>query len=57
MVLTKNTQFPSDEELTVQEINVSWPLLLAASAYIGKKCEWPNNVSFSSSALFSLGFS
>ncbi|XP_076168151.1 NADH dehydrogenase [ubiquinone] 1 alpha subcomplex subunit 8 [Ptiloglossa arizonensis] len=43
MVLTKNTQFPSDEELTVQEINVSWPLLLAASAYIGKKCEWPNN--------------
>ncbi|XP_034184975.1 NADH dehydrogenase [ubiquinone] 1 alpha subcomplex subunit 8 [Osmia lignaria lignaria] len=43
MVATKDTVFPSDEELTVQEINVSWPGLQAASVYIGKKCEWHNN--------------
>lgn len=43
MVATKDTVFPSDEELTVQEINVSWPALQAASVYIGKKCEWHNN--------------
>ncbi|KZC11365.1 PREDICTED: NADH dehydrogenase [ubiquinone] 1 alpha subcomplex subunit 8 [Dufourea novaeangliae] len=43
MVITEKTTLPSDEELTVQEINVSWPLLQAASFYIGKKCEWDNN--------------
>ena len=43
MVITKDTTLPSDEELTVQEINVSWPVLQAASVYIGKKCEWHNN--------------
>ncbi|XP_054016473.1 NADH dehydrogenase [ubiquinone] 1 alpha subcomplex subunit 8 [Hylaeus anthracinus] len=43
MVFTRNQKFPSDEELTVQEINVSWPILQAASVYVGKKCEWDNN--------------
>lgn len=43
MVVTKNLTLPSDEELTVQEITVSYPLLQAASFYIGKKCEWHNN--------------
>ena len=43
MVVTKDTALPSEEELTVQEINVSWPVLQAASVYIGKKCEWHNN--------------
>ncbi|XP_076639016.1 NADH dehydrogenase [ubiquinone] 1 alpha subcomplex subunit 8 [Colletes latitarsis] len=44
MVVTKTTllEIPSDEELTVQEINVSWPLLQAASFYLGKKCEREN---------------
>ncbi|XP_076300487.1 NADH dehydrogenase [ubiquinone] 1 alpha subcomplex subunit 8 [Lasioglossum baleicum] len=43
MVVSKNFSLPSDEELTVQEITVSYPLLQAASFYIGKKCEWSNN--------------
>ncbi|XP_078040642.1 NADH dehydrogenase [ubiquinone] 1 alpha subcomplex subunit 8 [Augochlora pura] len=43
MVVTHKTTIPSDEELTTQEINVSYPFLQAASFYIGKKCEWDNN--------------
>ncbi|XP_076237695.1 NADH dehydrogenase [ubiquinone] 1 alpha subcomplex subunit 8 [Calliopsis andreniformis] len=43
MVVTKDIVLPSEEELTVQEINVSWPVLQAAAVYIGKKCEWHNN--------------
>lgn len=43
MVVTKDTVLPSVEELTVPEINVSWPILQAASVYVGKKCEWNNN--------------
>nr|XP_033337393.1 NADH dehydrogenase [ubiquinone] 1 alpha subcomplex subunit 8 [Megalopta genalis] len=43
MVVSYNTTLPSDEELTTQEITVSYPFLQAASFYIGKKCEWDNN--------------
>lgn len=45
MVVTEKTYIPPDEELTVQEINLSWPVLQAASFYLGKACEWENNVS------------
>lgn len=44
MVVTKNFQFPSDEELNTQEINISWPYIHAAAVFLGKRCEWFNNV-------------
>ncbi|XP_031846570.1 NADH dehydrogenase [ubiquinone] 1 alpha subcomplex subunit 8 [Nomia melanderi] len=43
MVVPKDYTFPSDEELTVEEINISYPALHAASFYVGKKCELDNN--------------
>jgi NADH dehydrogenase (ubiquinone) 1 alpha subcomplex subunit 8 len=45
MVVTAQTHLPSDEELTVQEINLSSPALRAASFHVGKFCEKENNVS------------
>jgi len=42
---TAKTVLPEESELTVPEINVSWPVLQTASVYIGKACEWYNNVS------------
>ena len=42
---TAKTVLPEESELTVQELNVSWPVLQTASVYIGKACEWYNNVS------------
>lgn len=45
MVVPKDFTLPSNEELTVEEINVSYPVLHAASFYVGKKCELDNNVS------------
>ncbi|KAG6803187.1 NADH dehydrogenase [ubiquinone] 1 alpha subcomplex subunit 8 [Apis mellifera caucasica] len=43
MVVTKNFQLPSDEELNTQEINISWPYIHAAAVFLGKRCEWFNN--------------
>jgi len=45
MAATAKTVLPEESELTVQELNVSWPVLQTASVYIGKACEWYNNVS------------
>ncbi|XP_054277340.1 NADH dehydrogenase [ubiquinone] 1 alpha subcomplex subunit 8-like [Macrosteles quadrilineatus] len=43
MVVTKNTTIPSDEDLTVQEVDVSGVVLRAASFHLGKYCEDVNN--------------
>jgi len=43
MAATAKTVLPEESELTVQELNVSWPVLQTASVYIGKACEWYNN--------------
>lgn len=45
MVITTQTQLPTEEELTVQEINVGSSALRAASFLLGKQCENQNNVS------------
>ena len=45
MVVTRDITLPSDEELTVQEVNVSTPGLRAAAFHMGKYCESVNNVS------------
>ncbi|UYV75319.1 NDUFA8 [Cordylochernes scorpioides] len=39
MPLTEHHVMPSEEELTVQEINVSGPMLVAASLHMGKYCD------------------
>ncbi|XP_057322470.1 NADH dehydrogenase [ubiquinone] 1 alpha subcomplex subunit 8 [Microplitis mediator] len=43
MVVTNKTYLPSEEELTVPEVNLSWPVLHAAAFYMGKYCEEHNN--------------
>lgn len=43
MVVTFKTVIPPDEELTVPEIDLSWPVLHAAAFYMGKYCENHNN--------------
>ncbi|XP_032671419.1 NADH dehydrogenase [ubiquinone] 1 alpha subcomplex subunit 8 [Odontomachus brunneus] len=43
MAATAKTVLPEESELTVQEIDASWPTLHTASVYIGKACEWYNN--------------
>lgn len=45
MVLTENIELPSFEELTVQEINLTYPVLQAAAFHLGKYCESKNNAS------------
>lgn len=45
MVLTKDVSLPSEEDLTVQEVEVSTPGLRAAAFHMGKACENANNVS------------
>lgn len=45
MVITNNTKLPSEEELTVQELNVSTAALRAGAFHLGKHCEAQNNVS------------
>ncbi|RLU24582.1 hypothetical protein DMN91_002671 [Ooceraea biroi] len=40
---TANIKLPEESELTVPELNVSWPVLQSASVYIGKACEGCNN--------------
>ena len=46
MAATAKTVLPEESELTVQELDVSWPVLQTAAVYIGKACEWYNNVSY-----------
>lgn len=46
MVITDKITIPSDEELTVPEVNVSGVVLRSAAFHLGKYCEQFNNVSF-----------
>lgn len=43
MVVTKDTFLPTEEELTVPEINLSGPALRAGAFHLGKYCEAQNN--------------
>lgn len=44
MSITEDVILPTEKELTVQEINVSGPVLKAGAFHLGKVCEWENNV-------------
>lgn len=46
MVVTNDIHLPSDEQLTVPEVNLSGPALRAGSFHLGKYCEYQNNVSY-----------
>lgn len=45
MVVTSATSLPTEEELTVTEINLSGAALRAGAFHMGKHCENQNNVS------------
>ena len=44
MVVTSDVTLPSDEELTVPEVQVSSAILRSAAFHLGKYCENVNNV-------------
>lgn len=44
MSITEDVYLPSEEELTVQEINISGTALKAGANHLGKVCEFENNV-------------
>jgi len=44
MVVTADVYLPPEEELTVQEVNLSGPALRAGAFHYGKYCEFENNV-------------
>lgn len=44
MVVTSDIHIPSDEELTVPEVNLSGAALRAGAFHLGKFCEKENNV-------------
>lgn len=44
MGITDETYLPTDEELTVPEVNVSGPVLKAAAHHLGNACLKENNV-------------
>lgn len=44
MVFTEEFSLPTEEELTVQEVNLSGPALRAGAHHLGQACEWENNV-------------
>lgn len=44
MVVTLKTSLPTEEELNVQEVNLSSPVLRAGAFHLGKYCEQQNNV-------------
>jgi NADH dehydrogenase (ubiquinone) 1 alpha subcomplex subunit 8 len=44
MVVTADVYLPPEEELTVQEVNLSGPALRAGAFHYGKHCEFENNV-------------
>ena len=46
MVVTDDHHLPNDEELTVPEVPLTYPVLHAAAFQLGKYCEPQNNVSF-----------
>lgn len=48
MVLTNDVYLPTEEELTVPEVNLSGPALRAGAFHMGKACEAENNVSIRS---------
>lgn len=50
MVVTTDIYLPSEEELTVQEVNLSGPALRAGAFHYGKYCEFQNNVRFFNNA-------
>ena len=43
MVITNDITLPPDEELTVQELNLSSSALHAGAFHLGKQCEYQNN--------------
>lgn len=43
-MITKNFPLPSEEELSVEEINLGTPSLRAGSFHLGKYCEHPSKV-------------
>lgn len=45
MVVTYKVELPTEEELTVPEVNLSGPALKAGAFHLGKYCEFQNNVS------------
>lgn len=45
MVITSSVNLPSEEELTVPELNVSTSALRAGAFHLGKHCEDIQNVS------------
>lgn len=45
MVITTETSLPTEEELTVPEINLSSAALRAGAFHLGKQCEKENLVS------------
>lgn len=46
MGITDDVWLPTEEELTVQEINLSGPALKAGAVQLGKACELENNVGY-----------
>lgn len=44
MVVTTDVYLPTEEELTVPEVNLSSPFLHAGAFHFGKHCEFQNNV-------------
>lgn len=44
MSITEDIHLPTEEELTVQEINLSGSALKAGAFHLGKVCEFENNV-------------
>ncbi|CAH1116445.1 unnamed protein product [Phaedon cochleariae] len=43
MGITDDVTLPTEEELTVQEVNLSGPALKAGAFHLGKACEFENN--------------
>ncbi|OXU17705.1 hypothetical protein TSAR_010840 [Trichomalopsis sarcophagae] len=53
MVVTENIILPNDNELNVQEVNLTFPVLQAAAFHLGKYCESKNN---ESNSYYNFGF-
>ncbi|XP_076260174.1 NADH dehydrogenase [ubiquinone] 1 alpha subcomplex subunit 8 [Rhynchophorus ferrugineus] len=43
MTISDDVNLPTEEELTVQEVNLSGPVLKAGAFHLGKVCEFENN--------------
>lgn len=44
MGISEDVTLPTEEELTVQEVPLSGPVLKAGAFHLGKACEFENNV-------------